>query len=103
MEGIRSPPTGLFWMDSYPQIIPREVLPRMHNRQKTYRVEFRSRGQVTGLGELLDVPAHYRSLDPYLGRLARQGLGGELALIDAATGATVARRTVRPPQPSVGR
>jgi len=62
----------------------------------TYRVEYRAEGTVRALGELRDVPAHHATLDPFVSMLLRDGDGGEVVLVDTATGAVVARRRVRP-------
>jgi hypothetical protein len=70
-------------------------------RLGTYRVEHRERGAVADLGELTAVPAHPRSLDPFVGALLREGRAGIVVLVDAA-GIVVARRVVRPFRPRQG-
>jgi hypothetical protein len=62
----------------------------------TYRVEHRDGPRLRVLGELVGVPAHPATLDPFVSTLLRAGDGGELRLVDAATGAVVARRRVVP-------
>ena len=63
---------------------------------RTYRVEHRAGDRVRPLGELRGVPAHHATLDPFVSMLLRDGDGGEVVLVDTATGAVVARRRVRP-------
>ena len=62
----------------------------------TYRVEYRAEGTVRVLGELRDVPAHHATLTPFVSPLLRGGAEGQLLLVDVATNAVVARRTVQP-------
>ena len=61
-----------------------------------FRVEHREGARVRSLGRLERVPAHHTSLEPYVSALLRDGDGGELLLVDAGTGAVVARRRVAP-------
>ena len=69
-----------------------------------YRVELRAGGTVEALGPLAPgMFRHWTALDPFLSRLrldGRAGDGGELVLVDAATGRDVARRRFggRPPR-----
>jgi hypothetical protein len=61
-----------------------------------HRVEYHVRDTVRCLGHLWDVPPHHVTLDPFVSQLLLRGAEGQLQLIDEATGAVVARRTVRP-------
>jgi hypothetical protein len=61
-----------------------------------YRVEHRTGDEIDLLGCLEGVSPHHATLDPFVSCLLRRGLGGELRLVDDATGAVVARRRVRP-------
>ena len=69
----------------------------------TYRVEHRAAGTVRVLGELRDVPAHHATLAPFVSTILRAGGNGEVVLIEAATGAVVARRKVAPARKAGGR
>ena len=70
---------------------------------RRYRVVYRDGEHATAIGILTDVPAHFRALDPVLSRLLQRGVDhGELVLIDADTGETVARRVVRQPRSRAG-
>jgi len=73
-----------------PRSFPSTPLPRL------FRVEHRVGAATTPLAAVADVAPHYRSLDPFLSALLHDGADGELLLVDAVTGATVARRQVRP-------
>jgi hypothetical protein len=61
-----------------------------------YRVEHHAAGEIRVLGGLMNVPANFWSLDLFVGPLLREGAGGELRLVDEASGAVAARRMVRP-------
>jgi hypothetical protein len=62
----------------------------------TYRVEHREAGATRALGELSGVPARHATLEPFVSALLRDGADGEVHLVDAVTGAVVARRQVAP-------
>jgi hypothetical protein len=51
---------------------------------------------VSLLGCLEGVPAHHATLTPFVSVLIRRGLVGEVVLVDDATGAVAARRTLAP-------
>jgi hypothetical protein len=61
-----------------------------------YRVEHRAGDEVVVLGYLEGVAPHHTILVPFVSTLLHHGAGGQLVLIDTATGAVVARRRVRP-------
>jgi hypothetical protein len=63
-----------------------------------YRVEHHEAGMVRSLGALPGVAPHYRTLDPFVSALLRDGRAGEVLLVEVATGRTVARRRVHPPR-----
>jgi len=69
---------------------------RTSDLMTTYRVEHHERGTVHALGRLVGVAPHHTSLDPFVSALLREGIGGELFLVDETTGTIVARRRVRP-------
>jgi hypothetical protein len=64
--------------------------------QLRYRVEHRDGDAVSLLGCLEGVSPHPATLDPFVSALLRRGLNGQVLLVDDATGAVAARRTVRP-------
>jgi len=63
---------------------------------RLFRVDHRDGDGVRALGTLADVAPHHTALEPYVSALLRDGADGELRLIDAVSGAVVARRAVRP-------
>jgi hypothetical protein len=68
----------------------RPVEPRL------FRVDHHDGDGVRAIAAVADVPPHHASLEPYVSRLLRDGADGELLLVDAVTGAVVARRAIRP-------
>jgi hypothetical protein len=69
----------------------------------TYRVELHHNGEIVLLDRQLEARPHFRTLDPYLSRPARDGTGGWLLLVDEESNKIVARRRVVPledPDPS---
>ena len=65
----------------------------------TYRVELHRNGEVVLLGRRLEARPHFRTLDPYLSQLARDGMEGWLLLVDEQSNKIVARRRVEPHSP----
>jgi hypothetical protein len=63
-----------------------------------YRVEHREHGTIRPLGTIDHAFAHHTALDPFVSALVLAGEGGEVLLVDDATGAVVARRAVLPYQ-----
>src|SRR5215212_10002263 len=70
----------------------------MSTRRTTprYRVEHRTRHVAVRLGDLEGAIPNRTTLDPFVGFLLQRGLGGQVVLVDAATGTVVVRRRVRP-------
>lgn len=62
-----------------------------------YRVECESGGTTVVLRRVPDVFPHPSSLAPWIARALRIGGGGEVLLVEEATGRVVARRRVAPP------
>jgi hypothetical protein len=62
----------------------------------TYRVEFHRDGEIVLLGRQLEARPHFRTLDPYLSQLTRDGIYGWLLLVDELSNKIVARRRVEP-------
>ena len=62
------------------------------------RVEHRDGGVATVLGRLpADAPRHHATLAPFVSHLRLAGrTSGEVALVEAGTGAVLARRHLRP-------
>jgi hypothetical protein len=60
-----------------------------------YRVEHRDRGECRMLGHAEGVFPHHSTLAPYVACLLLDGASGEVALVDEATDAVVARRILR--------
>ena len=61
------------------------------------RVEHRGPWGTTVLGRLDGCAPHHATLAPFAGRLLLEGrAGGELVLVDEASGAVLARRRVAP-------
>lgn len=78
----------------------------MHNEgriheQQWYRIEHRVGNRVTVLGRVADVTRHVSTLDPWLSRLLLEGAAGELVLVEEATGAVIARRSLGDDPPRV--
>ncbi len=78
----------------------------MHNEghiheQQWYRIEHRVGNRVTVLGRVADVTRHVSTLDPWLSRLLLEGAAGELVLIEEATGAVIARRSLGDEPPRI--
>jgi hypothetical protein len=69
---------------------------------RIFRVEHVADGETRPLGVLTDVAPHHTTLDPFVSALLRDGADGELRLIDAVTGITVARRKVVPYSANAG-
>jgi hypothetical protein len=68
-----------------------------------HAVEHRDGGRVRPLGRVTGVFPHHSALRPFLSRLLLDGgSGGELVLVDEATGRIAARRTVGPARASPG-
>jgi hypothetical protein len=67
----------------------------MSIERRWYRVELRAEGRVRSLGRLPDVTPHAATLAPFASQLVRAGVGGELVLIDEATGSEVARQNLK--------
>jgi hypothetical protein len=61
-----------------------------------YRVELHRKGEIVVLGRKLAARPHFRTLDPYLSQVTRDGLDGWLLLIDEESDKIVARRRVEP-------
>ena len=61
-----------------------------------YRVELRQPRRIRHLGTLTHAKPHFRTLDPFLSRLVREGHEGWLFLVDDRTGAVVAKRRIGP-------
>ena len=81
---------------SAPRVAPsRLAAPRPAARG--FRVEHRDEGAAVVLGHLpAGVPQHHATLAPYASHLRLAGrASGEVALVDEATGAVVARRHLR--------
>jgi hypothetical protein len=64
-----------------------------------YRVELHRDGEVILLGRMMEARAHFRTLDPFLSQLTREGAHGWLLLVDEATNEIVARRHIEPKDP----
>jgi hypothetical protein len=62
----------------------------------TYRVELHHDGEILVLGHMLEARPHFRTLDPYLSQLTRNGMAGWLLLVDEQSDKVVARRRVEP-------
>jgi hypothetical protein len=60
----------------------------------TYRVELHREGEILILGRMTHARAHFRTLDPFLSQLTREGATGWLLLVDERTNEIVARRRV---------
>jgi hypothetical protein len=68
----------------------------MAEAQHWYRVVYFDGARIRGLGRVPDVAPNRHALDLFRSRLLLAGItGGELALVDEATGQVVARRRVR--------
>ena len=68
----------------------------------SYRVELHRDGEIRVLGRMTHARAHFRTLDPFLSQLTREGATGWLLLVDERTNEIVARRRVdghEPPGP----
>ena len=52
------------------------------------RVELKIDGELLVLARLVDAPAHWATLDPYVAQLTHNGIEGELRLIDEETAKT---------------
>jgi hypothetical protein len=69
---------------------------QLNEHARCFRVEHRTEADTPArlLGYLAGVAAHHQSLVLYVARLRREvaGATGTVALVDDATGATVARR-----------
>ena len=61
---------------------------------RTYRVEHRTREGTAVLGQLSGAFPHHATLTPFVARLQAERAGGQLVLVDEATGAVVARRNL---------
>lgn len=61
-----------------------------------YRVEHSSGAEQRILGYLDHGPAHFRTLDVFVGRLLLEGHGGTLLLIHQPSRQVVARRSLVP-------
>jgi hypothetical protein len=62
-----------------------------------FRVEHHGPRGPRHLGDLVGGYAHFTALDPFRAHLAPDATG-ELVLVDAGSGAVVARRSLRPPR-----
>lgn len=59
-----------------------------------YRVELHHDGEIRLLGQLVEARPHFRTLDPFLSQVTRDGLDGWLVLVDERSDKIVARRRV---------
>jgi hypothetical protein len=69
----------------------------------TFRVELRQPRRTKVLATLLVSRPHFRTLDPFVSHLLRDGHQGNLALVNAETGEVVVRRRVPKPARAIDR
>lgn len=60
----------------------------------SYRVELHHDGEIRLLGRMVEARPHFRTLDPFLSQVTRDGVDGWLVLVDERSDKIVARRRV---------